>query len=102
MDRDFSMAMDGYISACVEEEMAINRYFLLPDMENHHAYMRSASARRDMLKVLLERHADYIVHVVEEFRGSIGKEIDAITKRLDDLERPTHQSAKDSNNDATS
>lgn len=95
--------MDGYISACVEEEMAINRYFLLPDMENHHAYMRSANARREMLKVLLERHADYIVHIVEEFRGSIGKEIDDIIKRIENLERSTLQpEQRIIDNDATS
>lgn len=85
MDRDFGMAMDGYIAACEEEEQAVQRYFLLPDMENHRVYMQATSARRKMLHILLERHADYIIHIVEQYRGSIGTEIDEINKKIAEL-----------------
>lgn len=90
MDRDFGMAMDGYIAACREEEQAIQRYFLLPDMENHHVYMQATMVRRKMLRILLERHADYIVHIVEEFRGIIGKDVDALVARVARLEQKEH------------
>lgn len=85
MERDFSMAMDGYIAACVEEEKVIQRYFLLPDMENHNMYLQSTAMRRTMLRILLERHADYIIHIVEQYRGSIGTEIDEINKKITEL-----------------
>lgn len=85
MGRDFGMAMDGYIAACVEEEQAIQRYFLLPSMENHHAYLQSSKTRRQMLHILLERHADFIIHIVEQHRSSIGSEIDEINKKIDEL-----------------
>lgn len=82
MDNDFAMAMDGYTAACQAEERAMKRYFLLPDLANHMTFLQASHIRRQMLKILLERHADFLVHIIDDFRGSIGKEIDALDERL--------------------
>lgn len=85
MDRALGMAMDGYISASEEEENAMRKYFLLPDMQNHLAFVNTSKAKSKMLHILLDRHADYIIHIVEEYRSSIGREIDLITIEIQNL-----------------
>ncbi len=85
------MAMDGYLAALHAERQAIERFFLLPDLENKNRWIQVTHSRHDMMKIVFERHADLIVHIVERYRFTSREEIDTLTEQINHLRSSIEQ-----------